>query len=426
MAFENADATALANYADFYQDVIEKTAAWYVVNTPFLDALDSFSEGEDVDQRGKRFYFKKEEAGGHTLPSKGFPDFNRAKPGQSDSMYARAMMYVLPSVIELRMMKDAMSNKPGVRIKLQELLRDAAEVGAQQQEFFAIGDGRGIMAFSSSTLAVGDGQTMNCHTAAAADPGHTKGAVRLRKNQYYQAFNQTTGSARGTIKVTVQGKTSCAVNVISGSVTADDPICHVGGYNKAPRGVLQCLNNNPRILQGRDTSVDDVMNCPTLDKANGRLTVVNRSTAKTILVTYNNTAGSRANLTWVTTPGLMEDLKQQQYGFGRKEMAADAVDSPKGYKDADGSRILECANFDEDCHVGFKNDQLKKLTEIPWGPIDDDGNEWRMIPGANWTGSMNFARSWGTAWTLAIKSTRTGVLIKRCAQPAVVQTVTGV
>lgn len=426
MPFDTTDAIGLSNYVDFTQEVIEQSEAWFVTKTPFLDALDSFTEGEDVSQRGKRFYFDKEEPGGHTLPTKGLPDFNRAKPGQSDSMYARAMMYVIPTVIELRMLRDAQSNKEGVRFKIRDLMKKMTEVAAQQQEFFAVEDGRGILAFSSSTLAVGNTQTMNCHTAAAADPGHTKGAVKLRKNQYYQSYNATTGNARGTIIVRTQGKTSCVVDVLSGSVTADDPICHVGGYNKAPRGILQCLNNNPRILQGRDTSVDDVMNCPVLDKNGRRLTVPDRSTAKTILVTYNQDVGNRANLTWVTTPGLMEDLKQQQYGFGRKDMADDAVDSPKGYKDADGSRILEVPNFEEDYHVGFKNDQLKKLTEIPFGPIDDDGNTFRMLPGANSTGSMLNARSWGMCWTLAIKSTRTGICIKRCAQPGVVQTVTGV
>lgn len=426
MAFDTTDAIGLSNYIDFTQEVIEQTAAWFVTKTPLLDALGTLTNAEDVNQRGKRYFFEKEEAGGHTLPTKGLPDFNRAKPGQSDSMFARAMMYVIPTVIETRMLRDAMSNKEGVRFNIQKLMKGIAEVAAQQQEFFAIGDGRGTLAFSSSTLAVGVTQTLSCHTAAAADPGHTKGAVRLRKNQYYQAFNATTGNARGTFIVRTQGKLSCVVDVLSGAVNADDPICHVGGYNKAPRGLLQCINNNPRILQGRDTSVDDVMNSPVLDKNGRRLTIPDRSTAKTILTTYNNDPSNRANLTWVTTPGLMEDLKQQQYGFGRKEMGADATDSAKGYKDADGGTILEVANFDEDCHVGILNDQLAKLDEIKFGPLDDDGNTYRMLPGQNSTGSMLNARSWGCCWTLANKATRNGILIKRCAQPGVVQTVTGV
>ena len=420
------DAAQLSNYVDWYTEQTELVPSWFVTKTPFLSALDSFTEADAVSQIGKRFYFDKEEPGGHTLPTKNSPDFNRAKPGQSDSMYAKAMMYVLPTTIEYRTMLDIMKNKPGARMTMERFLKNITEVASQQQEFFAIGDGRGALAFSASTLAVGAGQTMNCSTAAAADPGHTKGAVRLRKNQYYQAFNESTGNARGTIKVTAQGKTSCVVTVVSGSVTSGDPICHVGGYNKAPRGILHLLNNNPRILQGRDTSVDDVMNCPTLDKANTRLTVPDRDTAKTILVTYNVDSGSRENLVWVTTPGLMSDLRQQQYGFSRKEVSADAADSPKGYKDADGSTILEAANLDEDIHVGFKRDQIKKLTEIEWGPLDDSGGAWRMVPGVNETGSMLSARSWGTCWSLAVKSARSGILIKRCTQPAVVQTVTGV
>src|SRR5438034_11101721 len=120
----------------------------------------------------------------------------------------------------------------------------------------------------------------------------------------------------------------------------------------------------------------------------------------------------------------MSDLRQQQYGFGRKDMAADATDSPKSYRDADGSTIIEAANGDEDMHFGFKRDQLKKLTEIEWGPLDDSGGPWRMLPGQNETGSLLSARSWGCCWTIAIKSARSGILIKRCTQPAVVQTVT--
>jgi hypothetical protein len=420
------DAAQLSNYVDWSTQVVEEAPAWFNLKTPFLTALDSFAEGDEVSLIGKRFYFDKEEAGGHTLPTKSSPDFNRAKQGQSDSMYARAMMYVLPTAIEYRFMQDIMRNKPGQRMKMERYLKGITEVGAQQQEFFALGDGRGALAFSASNLVVGTGLTMNCSTAAAADPGHTKGAVRLRKNQFYQAFNETTGNARGTLKVTTQGKTSCVVTVISGTVSSGDPICHVNGYNKAPRGTAQCLNNNPRILQGRDTSVDDVMNCPTLDKVNTRLTIPDRDTAKTILVTYNVDSGSRENLVWVTTPGLMSDLRQQQYGFGRKDMAEAATDSPKSYKDADGSTIIEAANMDEDMHIGFKRDQLKKLTEIEWGPLDDSGGPYRMLPGANETGSMLSARSWGCCWTIGIKSTRTGILIKRCTQPSVTQTVTGV
>lgn len=425
MPFDTADAAQFANYADWYQEQTELVPSWYNLNTPLLDGIKSFTD-EEVDQRGKRLYFNTEEPGGHTLPSKGFPDFNRAKTGQSGSMYIRASMYVLPSVVELRTMRDLMSNKDGARLKMERFLKDLTAVGAQQQEFFAAGDGRGILAFSSSALSVGTSQTMNCHTAAAADPGHTKGAVRLRKNQYYQSFNATTGNARGLIKVRTQGKTSCVVDVLSGTVSADDPICHVNGYNKAPAGILKCLNDNPRKLQGRDTSVDDVMNVPTLDKADRRLTIPDRSTAKTIAVTYQADPSARADLTWVTTEGLMEDLRQQGYGFGRKAMDEAVPDSPKEFRDADGAKMIISPNFDDDCHAAFKPDQLKKYTEIPWGPLDDDGNTWRMLPGVNSTGSMMNARSWGTCWTIGVKTTRAGVLIKRCALPSVRQVITGV
>jgi len=418
------DSLQLSNFNDWYTDKVQRSQAWFVTKTPLLDSLGTWSEGEEVDQRGMRWYFMKEEAGGHSFPTTKQPSFNAPKLLQSDSMYARAMMYALPLIAEYRMIRDAMSGKETVRIKLADILKHYTEIGAQQQEYFACGDGRGVLAFGNSNLAVGANQTLNCESNPSTEPGHTKGAVRLRKNQIYQSFDQSTGLAEGTIKVTKQGKTSCTVTVMSGITTAGNPICHVNGFNKAPRGLTHLFGNHPRILQGRDTSVDDVMNCPTLDKVNTRLTIPDRNTAKTILVTYQNDSNARANLTWVTIPGIMTDLENQQYGFGRKTMNERAQDQAHGYKDADGATILEIANFDDDVHMGFLSDHVKKLNEMEWGEIDLDALMWRMLPGDNQSGSILFNRSWGCIWSLASDDFRSSVVIKRCSVSGITRQVT--
>lgn len=417
----------LSNFADWYRDQLMKSAAWFVTKTPLLDSLGTWSEGTEVDQRGMRFYFMKEEAGGHSFPTAKSPSFNQPKLPQTDSMYARAMMYVIPLIMEHRMLRDAKSNKPNVLINMETILKNYTEVGAQQQEFFACGDGRGIMAFSTVSLAVGNAQTLTCDTTPANESGHTKGAVRLRKNQFYQSFNTTSGLAEGTFLVTKQGKTSCTVNVINGNITSGNPICHVNGFNRAPRGLNHLFDNLARILQGRDTSVDDVMNCPTLDKVNTRFTVPDRETAKTISVTYQNDANARSGFTWVTIPGIMSDLRKQQYGFGRKDMDEPAKDIAKGYKDADGATVLEIANWDDDRHLGFKSETVKKLNEQEWGEIDLDDQSWRMLPGDNSSGSLLYNKSWGCIWSLAVNNTRAAILVKRCGLSGIQrQIVTGV
>lgn len=425
------ETTTVTNWLDFYQQQLVKAKDWFVVKAPVWNNIDELTEGVTVSQRGVRFYFMKTQAGGHTLPTLSAPDFNRAIPSQSDSMWAVPQMYAIPLVIDLLLLHDAGGaageKKANAMFNAQNIIKQTTSVAAEHQEFFVCGDGTGALAYASASLTVvGSGQTLTCDTSADATPGHTKGAVRLKQNQYYQSFDTTTGLPEGTILVTsANNKTQATVTLISGVVTSGNPICDVGGYMAAPMGITGLVDDNNRICQGRDTSVDTIMNCPTVDLNGNKFTVTDRETIKTMAVVLNNDEDARTGLTNITTPGLMSDLRKQQFGFHRTQGSEPAVDITKIYKDADGTRIIEAVNYDEDRSTFFKSN-LQKHTELPFGDINPDGLQWRNLPGVNNTGSRTFYRFFGCSWTLALTNPLAGANVKRASSTGITtQVVTG-
>jgi len=344
-------------------------------------------------------------------------------------MWVVPQMYSISMVIDYLLMVDAGGDrgpkKANAMFNIQEIVKQTVDAAAQHQEFFACGDGTGALAYSSASLTVvGAGQTLTCDTSADATPGHTKGAVRLKQNQYYQSFDTTTGLPEGTILVTSSNnKTQATVTLLSGVVTSGNPICDVGGYMAAPMGVSGCIDDNNRIFQGRDTSVDTVLNCPSIDLNGTKFTVSDREKVKTQLVVLNIDKGARAGLTNLVTPGLMSDLRVQGYGFHRTGGDEPVVDIAGGYKDADGTRILEMSNWEEDRSSFFKGDALEKGTEFAFGDIQPDNLQWRNLPGVNLTGSRNYYRMWGTSWTIGLNKPLAVSTVKRASSTNIVRQV---
>lgn len=397
----------VSNWVDFYAQQLVRAKDWSVLAAPFWNSIGEVTKAVEVSQRGVRYYFVKTQAGGHTLPTIAQPDNNRAIPSQSDSMWAVPQMYSISMVIDYLLMVDAGGDKGAKKANamftIQEIVSQTVDAAAQHQEFFAMGNGFGILAYAAASLAVpGAAQALACETTPATTPGHTKGAVRLKQNQYYQSYDTTTGLPEGTILVTSSNNlTSCTVTLLSGVVTSGNPICDVGGYGGAPMGVSGLIDNNNRIVQGRDSSVDTILNCPAIDLNNTKFTVTDREKTKTQLVVKNLNKGARSGLSNLVTPGLMSDLRQQGYGFHRTAGDEPVVDVAGGYKDADGTRILEMSNWEEDRSTFFK-DALEKHTEFPFGDLRPDNLDWRNLPGVNGTGSRSYYRMWGTSWCLGL------------------------
>lgn len=422
----------VTNMVDFYAQQLIRAKDFYKTKAPLWNALSEITDAEVVSQRGVRFYFDKTGPGGHGLPSLSQPDNNRAIPSQSDSMWAVPQLYTIPLVIDLLLLNDAGGNngpkKSNAMFSIQEIIKKVTGAAAQHQDFFACGNGSDAMAYASTSLTVpGAGQSLTCETTPAAAPGHTKGAVRLKQNQYYQSFDTTTGLPEGTILVTsANNKTSATVTLLSGVVTSGNPICDVGGYNAAPMGYTGLLDNVNRIVQGRDSSVDTIMNIPTVNNSNtSKFTVTDMETVKTMLNVLNEDDSMRSGLSVITTPGLMSDIRKQGYGFHRTQDDNAVVGISRIYKDADGSRVMEITSAEEDRYVAFKSN-LQKHTEIQFGDLSPDDLQWRNLPGVNGTGSRNWYRMWGTSWTLACDDFMAAAQMKGASLTGITtQTVTG-
>lgn len=419
------EVTNVNNLLDLYTQQVLMAKNWFVVRAPLFNSIGDITRGEVVSQRGVRYAYGKSQPGGHGNPTLSQPDNNRAIPEQTDSMWAVPQWYTIPIEIDYSLLNDAGGargpKKANAMFSIERILKNVTDVAAQRQEFYTCGDGTGAMAYSSSSLTVvGAGQTLTCDTSADATPGHTKGAVRLKQNQYYQSFDTTTGLPEGTILVTsANNKTQATVTLLSGVVTSGNPICDVGAYMAVPMGITGLIDDNNRIVQGRDSSVDTLMNVPTIDLNGNKFTISDRETLKTMLVTLNLEKGARSGLTNITTPGLMSDLRKQ--GYGQRRLTADdaVTDIAVMYKDVDGTKMMEIANYDEDRSTFFQ-DNLQKLTEFAFDDINPDSLQWRNLPGVNATGSRNFYRFWGTSWTLGIDDFLTCSTVKRASSTGIV------
>ncbi len=336
--------------------------------------------------------------GGHTWFVPTASDFNMAVSPTSGAMYSFPTYYALPVVNSGDLLMSLKKGGDLAKVSLGEYLELFQTTAAKQINFMVQGDGSNALAYSASTLAAtGAGQTMNCETTAhATQAGHTKGAIRLHLNNYYQAYDESTGNPRGTILVTTEGTTSCVVNVLWGSVTSGDPICDVGGFNKAMTGFPQLISNVSRVLQGLSTATYTKLNSPFLDLDGAQLTYAAFSNVKAQLQTVNNAEGSANNLNCVWTYGQDEVLRRSGYNY--RMDTTNGKDAVRGvsskYEDGD-TTFLNDPDTDEDRGYLWKGQNLEMGELMPFGSYNLDGLEMRMQMGVNSTGSNNWQQAIG-------------------------------
>ena len=184
-------------------------------------------------------------------------------------------------------------------------------------------------------------------------------------------------------------------------------------------GFSGLIDDTNRIIQGRDSSVDTILNCPSVDLNSTKFTVSDRETVKTQLVVKNLSKSARTGLSNLVTPGLMSDLRKQGYGFHRTAGDEPVTDIAGGYKDTDGTRMLEMSNWEEDRSTFFK-DAIEKHTAIPFGDVNPDDLTWRNLPGVNSTGSRNYYRMRAALWTLGLADPNAVSTIKRASLTGIV------
>lgn len=374
--------------------------------TAFRKAVDTFP----LTPKGYRLPAITGRPGGHTgyLPSAS--SFNPAIGPESQSMYVFPTYYALPMVFQGAAIR-ALRKAPDRLMDFSDALKAYMEAATKRMEYYLYGDGSGALAFSSSTLSVGASQTMNCTTTAAATPGQTKGATRLERRHSYQAINTTTGVPRGEILVVTEGTTSCVVNVIWGSVSSGDPIVDPNSYNRVMRGLGHLVSKTSRILQGVNTANFRDLNSPEVDLNGTLLTPSDFDTAKTYLQTRNNEETAENRLMAFLTYGTYSTLKKQ--GWNMVQQSAEVTTGiAKRFVDGD-TVFIRTADMDEDRVYLIHPESIKMFEEMPLGPLDLDGQEFRMLFGNNGTGSDDWQRALAFAGNPGIVAPRAAALIKR-------------
>lgn len=404
---------AFESFTDFVRQQIKSFTDdpnWFENKAPGYTAFRKAVDTLPVDAKGIRIPAITGRPGGHTgyLPSAS--SFNPAIGAESNSMHLFPTYYALPMVFQGAMIR-ALRKAPERLMDFSDVLKAYMDAATKRMEYLIYGDGSGALAFSSSTITVGDAQTMNCTTTAAATPGQTKGATRLEHRHSYQAIIAATGAIRGEILVVTEGTTSCVVNVVWGSVTSGDPIVDPNSYNRMIRGLGHLVSKTSRILQGVNTANFRDLNSPEVDLNGTLMTPADFDTAKTYLQTRSNDETVENKLLAFMTYGAYSTLKRQ--GWNQVVQTAEATTGiAKKFVDGD-TVFIRTADMDDDRTYLVHPDGIKMFEEMPLGPLDLDGQEFRMLFGNNGTGSDDWQRALAFGGNPGIVAPKSAALIKR-------------
>lgn len=405
------------------QDVADFVQAFFENNAPGWNAFQEKAKDMEITEKGFRLPYFSRRPGGHGgfIPSDS--SFNAAVSPQTQSMYVMPTAYALPMQfygMTLRSFnKDAKNNINGVT----DILKQYTEAGTKRINQLFYGDGSGALAYSASTITTLGSQTLTGTTAAATTPGQTKGTVRLEEGHTYQAWNTSTGGVRGTFTVTTPGKTSCTINLLSGTISSGDPLTDVKSYNRYIRGLGHLISDQTRVLQGLNTGTFTDLNASVVDLASNVSSPASMETLKSSINTKNNTDDAEAKLICFTPRGQMSNLRKQGYSLGYYMRNEESADTMKGVQKryADGDTVfVEDADMDDDRKYMVQMDQVGMFTLMAMGEYDLDGLEWRMASGDAGAGSDAYYRAIGLIGNPGIYLPRACGFEKRASTSGVV------
>ena len=404
------------NISDFFRQAVEpEVRTFFENNAPGYNAFRKATPTEPITEKGYRIPYYSRRAGGHTAWIPSASDFNAAVPPQSQSMWVYPTGYALPIVLPGTTIRAFRKGQAQAIIDLNRFMAGYTETATKRVNHIFYGVGDGALAYSATTIGGTGSASMTGETTPAAAPGHTKGLVLLEEGHTYQAINTSTGAVRGTFTVTTPGRVTATVNVTSGTVSSGDPIVDVGSYLRWMRGLGHLIDNTSRDLQGLSTAAFPDLNASIVDKANQVLTPSDLETVKATLTTRNNASNAQNKLICFTTFGQLSSLRKQGYNL-RFYMNGDepAKGVQKRYEDGD-TVFIEDADMDEDRGYFVQADQFAMFEEMAFGPYDLDGQELRMLLGANSTGSDNYQKAIGCRSNPAILLPRSAAAWKRAS-----------
>lgn len=370
-------------------------------NTPGFSSFRRRTPKKKIGEKGYRIGYWANLPGGHTAYTPTDSDFNEPIPPQSVSSYVFPTRYALPMMFDEAVIEDFNNGDADAFVSLKNVLMLYMTAAAKRMNRMFYGDGSGALAYSASTITTPGSNTLTGETAASTSPGHTKGVKWLEKNHYYDAINASTGAIRGTFYVTTEGASSCTITLVAGSITSGDPITDRNSYNKYFRGLGHLISAANRIVQGLNTADYPDLNSYGVDLAGLPLTAAVVEQIKAGLQIGNNSPGSRNGLVVYTPPGQMSSLRKQGANLRSYVGSDNIVRGIAERFEAGDTVFIEDADMDEDRQYYVNYDEFLMIEERPLDVINIDGNEWRMILGANGSGSGRYQRAIGWRGNIA-------------------------
>lgn len=269
------------------------------------------------------------------------------------------------------------------------------------------GDGTGTLAIAQTNInstgpATLAGQVSSGGSSAVAS---TKGTAHLVKNDIYDAINPATEAVRGTFRVDQEGRQSCSVNVLSGTVAVGDKIVVTGSWKKVSNGIRNLCDGSSRIVQGVDTALFPSFNSNVYDGGGNAVSPSGISYAKGMIDTALNDQ-SESNSKWIImTPGHQKTLVNQEFAYR-------VHNDPKGgtvkgvftkYVDQDGDKTFVDADAPDDQIRILEESAYKAGQLMPFGWYNLDGLKTRMLHGTNDAGSDTWFMSFGCKFNLMKK-----------------------
>jgi hypothetical protein len=367
-----------------------------------------------VNGKGFRIPIYPTPPGGHTWFSENASSFNNPNPYEFKDMYVWPTAYALPFEFTGRVIRNEKDSSSMLRW-FGEQLAMYVETGIKEIEEQLPYDGRGIKAIVEGDPSATT--TLTGQVAFDATAGGTKGTKYLTKGAQYDIIDPAAGTVRAgsPITVTVPGPASVTTLAAMDAAVADgDLVVHVGGYNKAFRGLAYLINNGSGVLQLLSRADFPELRSPVTDLANTTMGPASFSKTKANLMYRAGKDQGAKNLIAFLSFGQYEYLRRQGYNL-RRFMDSDTVTGVAGsYTDGD-TTFLPNTNVDEDrCYLLDLTD-IERYVEMDFGLYDLDGQTIRMKLGTNGVGSDNYTGAIGICMNLGITAPMKHALIKRAA-----------
>lgn len=409
-------AAAFENLADGFKQAVQNSMETLKEqNTPTWSSIKKSTKTKPITEKGWRIPYLDRMPGGHTGFTASSTAFNVAVAPQSTSMWIYPVRYALPMQFDGGFLRAFKAGSADAVVKYQEMLDIYVTAAAKRINQMCYGDGSGTLAFITNDEATG-AQTIECDTTAAAGYGHTKGAKWIIKGHTYDCVTPATATVTSSVSCTTEGSASF-VGTFSSDPAAADVIVDTGSFNKYFRGFAHLNSNTSRTLQGLSTATFPDLNSYGVDLLGSLLTVSTLEQAKTGLEVRNNSDNARSGLVCFAPPGQLMLLRIQGYNLSQYIRNTDDGDVVKGVAEkfvAGDTVFLKDSDCDEDRLYFFDMSQLARYEEMPFGEYDLDGQELRMVLGANSTGSDTYQRAIGWVGNLGISGlSRASAFIKR-------------